>query len=157
MFAQAWDPLQHLGMVLFTGNEITGEDFAKYLAGIDGAAKVLGPEVTDSAAVVIIDPSVPAFTVKQRAQIVEHTASLGARVINAVVVRSPQWRGALVAINWKREKSPYEDSVVVATLEEAITWVEGRRGPRRAAIEHLHRQVRFETGTSLAAVTAPRR
>lgn len=58
-----------------------------------------------------------------------------------LVSDSPVIRGVMTVITWLAPKR-FEDHAALATWEEAIEWIEARRGPRRLVLNVLLREAR---------------
>lgn len=143
MFSYAHDADAN-AVVLLSGTTLEDADLDAYMAAVAELARVAPP--SGSAVIFIIDDGTPLPPASWRRAMAKATLDLTKRPIRALVGSSPFVKSIAAGVAWLRPESPYEDEVVVPTLDEAIAWVEARRGPRRAIFERLLAEARAKLG-----------
>lgn len=144
MFTYATDGAAN-ALFHFSGSELDPHDLDRYLAAV---ATLTRPDLVsrDMAAIVFLEDGAPPPPATWRKAMAEATKNLTVRPVRAIVSTSPVTRGISTAISWLRRESPFEAEAVVATFDEAITFIEKHRGPRRAIFERLLAEARAAAG-----------
>lgn len=138
MFTYAFDDKICIAIFLFTGPDNDDADFVRYLAAVDELdARAMGrPE---AAVVTVVERGNPPPNAKWRKKIGERSRLLKSKPIAVLVSESPVIRGVMTVLNWIAPQR-FEESVVTSTFDEAIDWIEARRGPRRSVLNLLLRE-----------------
>jgi len=142
VFVSTFDLVHAIGVWLFTGPTNTDDDYRRYIEEIHRLdPKGAGRDAP--AAILIVDKGNPIPDARWRREIAEASATLKTENGLFVVVSDSRLvRGAVTAINWIRPP-PYEWSVH-DDLNEAIRWVESKRGRPLPVIAELVAQARAE-------------
>lgn len=140
MFAYAYDEEKACALFLFTGKSNDDADFVRYLASIDDL-DVRARGRSDAAIITLVEEGNPPPNAKWRRAIGEQSSRTKTRPVGALVSSSPLIRGVVTVLDWLAPKR-FEQHVAVATFEEAIVWIEARRGPRRAVFVALRERAR---------------
>ena len=146
LFTYAYDEQLGACLFLFSGKSNTDADFDRYLAAIDQLIERTRGR-TDLAAMIVVDDGNPPPNAKYRQLMSQRVKGDDLKLVQVLVTSSPIIRGVMTVMTWVT-KSRFEATTVCATFDEAITWVEARRGPRRTAFNLLLRRARraAETG-----------
>jgi len=140
VFTYAYDEPLGAGLFLFSGKTNTDDDFDRYLAAIDELI-IRTRGRTDLAAIILVDEGNPPPNAKHRQRMAQRVKGDDLKLVQALVTSSPLVRGVMTVMTWVT-RSRFEATTVCATLDEAIRWVEAKRGPRRAVFAALHSQAR---------------
>jgi hypothetical protein len=100
----------------------------------------------ESLSILLLEPGAPsprpdASWRKRFAEIRLHVKAK--RRLTVLVTDSMIIRGVMTVINWIQPKPDNEEHLTVTTLDEAIPWIEARRGPSRQLIEDLLQKARL--------------
>jgi hypothetical protein len=142
VFTFAYDEKAAAAVFLFSGGNNDDADFERYLAAVDKLVAVAVARV-DAAIVTVVDRDNPPPNAKWRARIGQQVKPVQTHAVGALVSESPIVRGVVTVLNWVAPKR-YEEQTVVATFDEAVAWIEARRGPRRLVLQMLLRESRAE-------------
>jgi hypothetical protein len=132
---------------LFTGPTNTDDDFERYCGSFalaDEAAAVLPMRPV---ALLWVDRDNPLPNAKWRRRIAEASTTLRSRPAIAFASPSPLIRGIVTAVEWLRP-APY-DFVVASTFEEALRYLEERRGAALLRVAELLAECRQEAEARL--------
>ena len=145
MLGLATDLPEALCVWVFTGPHNSDADFEQYLASIrrlDEACR--GRELP--AGILVADPGNPPPNATWRRRIADETRSLATRPLFAMVTTSLVLRGVVTAINWIRPP-PYEFATF-ERFDDALAWVEARRGRKLAIGQRLLAEARASVGAA---------
>lgn len=127
VFSEAADVRLGLAVWVFSGPTNTDADFEAYLASIARLdLAMLGAGVKHPAVIQVVDEGNQIPNSHWRRRIAEATRVLHCRPLFALVTTSTLVRGVATAINWIRP--PRYEVVAWATFDQAVSWVERRRG-----------------------------
>ncbi len=150
MFTYAYDEGVGVAVFLFAGKDNTDDDFERYMASLDKLAASANGR-TDAAVVTVVDRGNPPPNAKWRERIGQRSRTLRTHAVAVLVSDSPMIRGVMTVLNWIAPKR-FEEQVVLATFEEAVVWIEARRGPRRSVLTVLLREARADATKRAARV-----
>ncbi|GEM_PF-2670218 len=138
MFTYAYDEKACIAIFLFTGKDNDDEDFVRYLAAVDELdARANGR--AEAAVLTVVERGNPPPNAAWRKKIGERSRLMKSRPIAALVSESPIICGVMTVLNWIAPQR-FEESVVTSTFEEAVLWVEARRGARKSVLNLLLRE-----------------
>lgn len=142
MFTYAYDEATGSALFLFSGLSNDDDDFVRYLAAMDDLDRRAAGR-SDAAIITFVEPGNPPPSAKWRKLIGERSTSLKTRPVAALVSSSPLIRGVVTVLDWIAPKR-FEAQVAVASYDEAVSWIESKRGPRKAAFGVLLREAQAE-------------
>ncbi len=142
MFTYAYDEKACAAVFLFTGDTNDDEDFERYIEAVDELDRLANGR-PEAAVVTFVERGNPPPNAKWRQKIGERSRLLKTRAVAVLVSESPMIRGVMTVLNWIAPKR-FEDQTTLATWEEAITWVEARRGSRRLVLNVLLREAQVD-------------
>jgi hypothetical protein len=139
VFVPVFDIVHVAAVWLFTGSTNTDEDYQAYVDNIEALKpKMKGRE--HPAAILVADPGNPVPNASWRRKIAAASSSFEATPLFALVSSSPVVRGIATAINWIRPP-PYE-AAVFAHFDEAVAWIESKRGQKQPVFDRLLAEAR---------------
>lgn len=139
MFTSAYDLAHGAAVWLLSGDHNTDEDYESYLRSVHRLLdKVQGRD--KPAAILVVDAGNPPPSATWRKRIAEETEGIGEGALYAIVSPSRVVRSTVTAINWFRP-APYEVKTF-AHFEDAVAWIEERRGQRVPAFRQLLAEAR---------------
>ena len=142
VFTYAFDAETACVLFLFSGKENVEDDWKRYLASIDDLeARARGRK--DSCAITFIEEGNEPPPAKWRRLVGERSAKLSIHPVAVTVSTSRLLRGISTLFDWFAPNR-FEEHVAMTTFEEAVAWIELRRGPRRSVFNLLMRQARAE-------------
>lgn len=148
MFTYAYDERACAAVFFFTGQTNDDADFTRYLEAVDELDRLANGR-PEAAVVTVVERGNPPPNAKWRQKIGERSNALKTRAVAVLVSESPVIRGVMTVLNWLAPKR-FEASTTVSTWEEAITWIEARRGARREVLERLLGEAKHEAARRLA-------
>lgn len=101
----------------------------------------------DGIVILVVDrdyPNPSAMWRKRFAEMRDHQRF--ARMLFAVATPSTHLHGVLTAINWMRPLSPKFDADSFSTFDDAVRWVEQKRGNRLPVVTRLFDEVQEKLG-----------
>jgi hypothetical protein len=110
---------------LFSGPTNTDEDWERYVATF-AALDAIAWLAELPACILLVDRENPTPNALWRKRIAEASTSLRSRPLVAFASEALLFRGAITAVNWLRPP-PYEFRTM-ATFDQAVQWIEQRRG-----------------------------
>ena len=138
MLRYRYDALHALGVMVLspptTDTDI--DDYVSCVQKLDAVAANRG----GSALVMLLDPDYPLPDATARKRGVDARKNMKSHPVVAVVTSNPLLRAALAAARWL-SPPPFEQGVV-ATFDEAVTFIESRRGPTLHILNKLYEQIR---------------
>jgi hypothetical protein len=148
VFTSAFDLPYGVVVWLFSGTTNGDDDFERYIEEIKTLdSRSAGRE--NPAAILVVDKGNPVPDARWRRRIAEESAVLVSRKpLFAVVSDSRVVRGVVTAINWIRPP-PYEWSVH-ERFEDAVRWVEGKKGLSLPVCVQLLAQARADAAARTA-------
>jgi hypothetical protein len=142
MFTYAYDEASGSALFLFSGPSNDDDDFVRYLVALD-ALDTRASGRTDAAIITFVESGNPPPSAKWRKKIGERSATLKTRPVAALVSSSPLIRGVVTMLDWFAPRR-FEAQIALARYDDAVTWIESKRGPRRAAFDALLRESQAE-------------
>ena len=108
------------------------ESIAKHQADAPSSASTVG------AVILIVDPSYPNPNARGRRKFAEMRDDARFRKsLFALVTPAPHLRGVLTAVNWMRPPTARFEADSFAVFDDAVRWVEEKRGQRLPVLERL--------------------
>lgn len=138
MLRYRYDPL-HAFAVMVLSPPASDADIDEYVACV----KTLDGVATNregSALVMVLDDGYPLPNAEARKRGVDARKDMKSRPVVAVVTTSALMRAALVAARWV-SPPPFEQAVV-ATFDEAVAFIESKRGSTRQLLHRLYQDAR---------------
>jgi hypothetical protein len=136
MFHYRHDPLHALAVIVLAPPALDA-DIDEYIACVkmlDGVAA----NREGSALVLVLESGYPLPDARARKRGVDARKDMKARPIVSVVTSNPLLRAALVAAHWI-SPPPFEQHIA-ATFEEAVKYVEGKRGPTLGLLARMYEE-----------------
>lgn len=125
MYRSANDEATGLCVGLFWGDHNTDDDFERYVTELLEAAE-LAKGADRAAFILVARPENPPPSAMWRKRIAEATKDVGQGMLFGLVTPSTLLRGVLTAMNWMRR--PLYEFETFSTFDEAVDWVEQKRG-----------------------------
>lgn len=148
MFVFAYDEEKACALFLFTGKSNDDADFLRYLASVEDLDRRATGR-TDAAIITLVEEGNPPPNAKWRRAIGEQSVHTKTRPVGALVSSSPLIRGVVTVLDWFAPKR-FEAHVAVATFDEAIAFIEKRRGPRRRTFLALRAEAQAAARKAMA-------
>ena len=142
MFHHRYDPLHAFAVMVLAppASESDIEDYVTCVKMLDGVAA----NREGSALVLVLESGYPLPDAAARKRGVDARKDMKSRPVVAVVTTNPLLRAALEAARWM-SPPPFEQSVS-ATFDEAVQFIEGKRGPTGRLLNRMYE----ETTTQMA-------
>lgn len=97
--------------------------------------------------ILMVDPQNPHPNASWRRRFAETRDRVRfARYSFAVVTPSQPLRGVLTAVNWIRPLSSRFEAEAFSTFDDAVRWIEEKRGQKLVAVNHLSEEVHVKIG-----------
>lgn len=144
MLRYRYDQL-HAFAVMVLSPPASDTDIDEYVACV----KTLDAVATNregSALVMVLEEGYPLPNAEARKRGVDARKDMKSRPVVAVVTKNPLLRAALVAARWI-SPPPFEQAVV-STFDEAVTFIETKRGSTRQLLHRLYEDARKSPGPS---------
>jgi hypothetical protein len=141
MFHYRYDPLRAIAVMVLAppASEQDIDDYVRCVKTLDEAAT----NRERSALVLVLESGYPLPDAKTRKRAVDARKDMKSRPCVAVVTSNPLLRAALAAARWI-SPPPFEQAVV-ATFEEAVRFIEAKRGPTLRVLERMFEELTAET------------
>ncbi|MEQ8459201.1 MAG: hypothetical protein RLO52_20560 [Sandaracinaceae bacterium] len=139
MFRGASDPVRELAVCVFSGDENTEDDYARY---VDWLSQLLGRYATAEKPVMVqvVDRGNPVPNAKWRGRIADAARQVPPSALYILVSDSTIVRGTARAIGWLAPRD-YE-MTVCASFDEAVSTAEAWRGAPLPSLVALHEEAR---------------
>jgi hypothetical protein len=144
MFSYRFDSAYGNCVWLFSGSTNTDDDYERYVESFVHLDKIATRRELP-AGILFVDRESPMPNARWRKRMAEASASLRSRPLIAFASESPLVRGVVTAINWLRPP-PFEFSVT-SSFDDAVTWIEGKRGVGAKLFFHMMAELRAEQAT----------
>lgn len=140
MLRYRYDASHALAVMLLAppATETDIDDYVACLKVLDG----VGVNRKTAALVLVLEEDYPLPGATARKRGVDARKDMKSRPVVAVVTSNPLLRAALAAARWI-SPPPFEQRVVT-TFDEAVSFIESRRGPTLGILQRLHDVARAE-------------
>jgi hypothetical protein len=101
----------------------------------------------DGTVILVVDRDYPNPSAKWRKKFAEaRDRQRFARILLAVATPATHLHGVLTAINWMRPVSPKFEAESFLSFDDAVRWVETKRGNRLPVLQRLYEEVQEKLG-----------
>jgi hypothetical protein len=138
MLRYRYDPLHAFAVMVLSppGGDTDIDEYVACVKRLDAAAA----NRDGAALVMVLESGYPLPNAESRARGVAARKDMKSRPVVAVVTTNPLLRAAIVAARWI-SPPPFEQAVVT-TFEDAVTWIEEKRGPTLRLLHRMYEEAK---------------
>lgn len=143
MFHYRFDPLHAFAVMVLAppASETDTDEYVACVKTLDAAAA----NRNGSALVLVLASGFPLPDAPARKRAVDARKNMKSKPVVAVVTTNPLLRAALAAARWI--SPPPFDQSVSATFEEAVQFIESKRGPTLRLLDRMYEEATAEMAT----------